>query len=36
MSGIHTTHKYKITSDPAFMDEVYGTTLKIREILNGN
>lgn len=36
MSGIHTTHAYKITSDPAFMDEVYGTTQKIREILNGN
>jgi Protein of unknown function (DUF1186)/SEC-C motif len=36
MSGIHTTHEYKITSDPAFMDEVYGTTQKIREILNGN
>jgi Protein of unknown function (DUF1186)/SEC-C motif len=36
MSGIHTSYEYKITSDPALMDRVYGTTPKIREILNNN
>jgi SEC-C motif/Protein of unknown function (DUF1186) len=31
-----TIHEYKITVDPSYMDEVYGTTFRIREILNDN
>ena len=33
---MHSKHNYKITNHPALMDEVYGTTPAIREILSVN